>query len=285
MAEGNWGRWGTEDQRGALNLVDEAARRRGLEAATRAVPISLGLPVGTGVAPHAALRPEPQHFMVRDGGDYAAGLPERPGLGWADDVVILPCHGTTHLDALAHVWRDGLMWNGFPANEVTSRGARVSGVETVGPIVTRGVLVDLPRVDDSPIGAREVEEALGRVSVVPEPGDALLVRTGWLARWRDGTASKSAWPGIDTSVVDLVDRWGLSLVGADNISVEVTPSGDPQCALPVHVALLRDRGVFLLELLDLELLSAAAATTFLLVVSPLNIVGGSGSPVAPTAVI
>jgi kynurenine formamidase len=285
MAEGNWGRWGDDDQRGALNLVDERARKRGLAAVTRALPLSLGLPVQAGAAPHAAIRPDVQHLMLRDGGDYAAGLPERPGLGYADDMLIMACHGTTHLDALSHVWQDGKMWNGISSSEVTSRGARRAGIETTGPVVTRGIFVNLPHDDDSPIRADQIEDAISAIETTPEPGDALLIRTGWLARWRNGSASLSQWPGVDASVVGLVDRWDLALVGCDNISVEVEPSGDPTCTLPVHVALIRDRGIFLLELLDLEELAAHSATTFLLVLSPLKIVGGSGSPVAPTVVL
>src|ERR1700733_10054203 len=134
---GNWGRWGSEDQRGSLNLVDEAAVQRGLAAAQQGRPISLGLPMRTGQGPVAGLRAPMQHFMSRDGGDYAAGLPERPGYGFADDSIIVACHGTSHIDALAHVWRDGLMWNGYPASSVTSRGAARCGIETAGPIVTR----------------------------------------------------------------------------------------------------------------------------------------------------
>jgi kynurenine formamidase len=285
MAKDNWGRWGEADERGALNLVDEAATRRGLESVRLARPLPLGLPVAPGAAPHAAIRPDVQHLMMRDGGDYAAGLPERPGYGFADDMLIVACHGTTHLDALSHVWQGGQMWNGFPASDVTSRGARRSGVETVGPIVTRGILVDLAHQGEEPVAAAEIETALRDAGVTPEPGDALLLRTGWLARWRTGEATAERSPGVDLSVVDLVDRWGLAVLGADNIAVEAEPSGDPDCTLPVHVALIRDRGVFLLELLDLDDLAATGASTFLLVVAPLAIVGGSGSPVSPTAII
>jgi kynurenine formamidase len=231
------------------------------------------------------MRPDIQHLMVRDGGDYAAGLLERPGYGFADDILIVPCHGTTHLDALAHVWQDGKMWNGFPSTDVTSRGARRAGIETVGPIVTRGLLVDLPTESDAPISGDQIAEALEHDGVTPEHGDALLIRTGWLKRWREGRADTDRWPGVDVSVVELVDKWGLALVGADNIAVECEPSGNPDCALPVHVALIRDRGVFLLELLDLEELARSGAHSFMLVVSPLNIVGGSGSPVCPTAIV
>jgi kynurenine formamidase len=135
------------------------------------------------------------------------------------------------------------------------------------------------------VTAERVERALESSRISPEPGDALLLRTGWLAGWRAGDAGLEAWPGFDASVADVVDRYDLALIGADTISTEVNPSGDPDCALPVHVALIRDRGVFLLELLDLEELAQAGSATFLLVVSPLKIVGGSGSPVAPTAIV
>jgi kynurenine formamidase len=285
----NWARWGTDDERGALNLVDETARRRGLDAVSQALPISLGLPVETGASPRALIRPDVQHLMLRDGGDYAAGLPERPGYGFADDLLILACHGTTHLDALSHVWQDGLMWNGFPSSEVTSRGARRSGVETVGSILTRGIFLDLAADrapdDGQPIEAAELDAALDRAGVLPQAGDALLVRTGWLARWRTGHASETSWPGLGLSCVELVERHQFALVGADNIAVEVEPSTDPTCAMPLHVSLMRDRGVFFLELLDLEELASHKASTFLLVVAPLRIVGGSGSPVAPLAVL
>ena len=118
--EGNWSRWGADDERGALNLIGPDAVRRGMAAVRTGESVSLGLPMITGQGPLAAMRQPMQHFMARDGGDYAAGLPERGGFGFADDSILVACHGTTHLDALAHVWRDGQMWNGFPASSVTS---------------------------------------------------------------------------------------------------------------------------------------------------------------------
>jgi kynurenine formamidase len=287
VTTGRWGRWGPDDERGALNLVDSSATKRGLASVVQNRPISLGLPVATGAAPFAAIRPDVQHVMLRDGGDYAAGLPERPGFGFADDMLIVACHGTTHIDALSHVWRDGLMWNGWHSSEVSSRGARYAGIETTGPIATRGIFVDLgdELSDGDAVTADRVERALSDAGVNPEPGDALLLRTGWLARWRTGDSGLDAWPGFDASIAEVVDRYDLALVGADTVSTELNPSGDTSCALPVHIALIRDRGVFLLELLDLEELAAAGATTFMLVVSPLRIVGGSGSPVAPTVIV
>jgi kynurenine formamidase len=286
---GNWGRWGSNDQRGSLNLADEAAVQRGLAAARQGIPISLGLPMRTGEGPIAGLRAPMQHFMSRDGGDYAAGLPERPGYGYADDSIIVACHGTSHIDALAHVWRDGLMWNGYSASSVTSRGAAQCGIETAGPLVTRALFIDLaagaPLGESEPIGPERLDEAVRQLGLHPEPGDAILLRSGWLAQWRAGAASTLAWPGLDIGCAAWLGDHDICAVGADNMAVEVGPSTVKGSAMPLHLAAMRDRGIFFLELLDLEQLAASGATECLLVVAPLNIVGGVGSPVAPVAVI
>ena len=104
---GNWSRWGPDDERGALNLIGPDAVRRGMSAVRSGDVVSLALPMIAGQGPIASMRAPMQHFMLRDGGDYAAGRPERGGMGWADDSILVACHGTTHLDALAHVWQDG----------------------------------------------------------------------------------------------------------------------------------------------------------------------------------
>lgn len=289
---GDWGRWGPDDERGALNLVDGEAVRRGLSAARSQRVVSLGLPLRSGGGPIAGMRAPMQHFMSRDGGDYAAGLTERPGYGYADDSIVVACHGTTHLDALSHVWRDGLMWNGYPASTVTSRGASRCGIETAGPIVTRGLFLDLasgpgdPPADGGGIGPEELASALDAARLAPQPGDALIVRTGWLARWRSGDATTESWPGLSAECGSWLGDAGISVVGADNIAVEVGPSGVPGSAMPLHLATLRDRGIFLLELLDLERLAQVSGSSeLLLIVAPLNIVGGVGSPCAPVAVL
>jgi kynurenine formamidase len=251
--------------------------------------VTLGLPMVAGKGPLAAMRQPLQHFMTRDGGDYAAGLPERGGFGYADDSILVACHGTTHLDALAHVWRDGQMWNGFPASSVTSRGAARCGIENAGPVVTRGLLVDLagPGPGLAPgeaISAARLADAVAAAGLVPEPGDALLLRTGWLRQWRDGTAGVDRCPGLAADCAGWLRDHGIALAGADNIAVEAFPAPDG-AIMPLHVTAIRDNGIYLLELLDLEELAGRGATAFLLVVAPLNIVGGVGSPVAPVAVV
>jgi kynurenine formamidase len=293
MSGAGWGRWGEDDQRGALNLVDAQAVRRGLEAARRARVVPLGLPVQARRVPVVPPRPPVLHTMLVDGGDFAAGALRGPnGFQFADDHLSLACHSGTHIDALSHVARDGLMYNGIPASEVRSMtGARRLGIDQVGGLVCRGVLIDALASAGGALEAGQVvtiadlERALGRAAVDLRPGDAVLIRTGWLSRfderdpsWYDGE------PGVDVESARWLADQGVVLVGADNFAVEALPaaSGEP---VPVHLALLQERGVYLLELVDLEALAAAGAWTFTLVVAPLRITGGVGSPVNPLAII
>jgi len=289
-AENDWGRWGADDQRGAANLIDSASTMRGLAAVRSGSVLSLAVPLKGGRGPIAGRRAPLQHFMMRDGGDYAAGLKER-GFGFADDALVMSSHGTTHIDALSHIWVDHQMWNGFSADKVSSAGAAVCGIEQLGPVVTRGVLLDLAQPggpsthDEYQITASDLEEACSKNGLVPQPGDALLVRTGWLERWRRGAASEQRWAGLRVDCADWMHDRGFAVVGADNIAVEWGPTGDPHDAAPLHVAMLRNRGVYLMELLDLEDLAASGQGAFLLVLAPLRLVGGVGSPLNPVAVL
>ena len=284
-----WGRWGADDELGALNLLGPEQVRRGMAAVRDGTVLPLAAPIVAGRGFGVAGRPAPLHFMARDGGDYAGGLAEQGGFGWADDVVTLPTHGTTHVDALSHIWRDGLMYNGVPASNVTSRGARKLGVHQIRPIVTRGVFVDAApggyRDPDDRVTAGELERLLERREVALEPGDALLVRTGWLAEAVAGRADARAWPGLDGACAGWLAERDVVLVGADNVGVEAWPSGDPDDQMPLHVGLLRDHGVYLSELMDLDGLAASGRATFLFVLAALPLVGAVGSPVAPVAVL
>jgi kynurenine formamidase len=255
--------------------------------------VPLAAPIVSGRGFGVVGRPDPAHYMLRDGGDYAAGLPERAGFGFADDVLMMPAHGVTHVDALAHVWRDGQLYNGHSANAVTSRGARRLGVDKMRPVVARGVLADCaPGGDRDPadrIGAAELCDVLGAAGASLEAGDVLLVRTGWLAAFGAGRADARAWPGLDRDCGPWLAERDVVLVGADNVGVEAFPSGDPDCQVPLHVDLLRGHGVYLAELMDLDALAAALAAAgraeFLFVLAPLPFAGAVGSPVAPVAVL
>jgi kynurenine formamidase len=286
-----WGRWGEDDQRGAANLIDADATRRGIATVRTGEVLGLAMPMHAGDASPAVGRPPLQHFMARDGGDYAAGRPERGGFGFADDSVLLATHGGTHVDALSHVWKDGLMYNGFSAGTVGSRGAAVCGIERVGPLVTRAITVDLvegPRGGLEPgesVDAKRLADAIAGGGVAPEPGDALLVRTGWAQAWVRGTADGAAWPGLDADCADWIAEHDIAIVGADNVAVEAFPSSDEQCQMPLHIALLRDRGVYFVEMLALDELASRRRPSVMFVLSPLPLVGAVGSPVNPVAIL
>lgn len=277
------------DERGALNLIDAEATLRGIKSVCSGNVLPLAIPiVGGDHGPAAAIRAAPQHFMTRDGGDYAAGLPER-GFGFADDVLFLSSHGTTHLDALSHVWQNGRMYNGFSAAAVTSRGASRCGIDKVGAIATRALFLDLEGQCAGDAGhaitPAQLADAAASTGVEPQPGDALVIRTGWLKAWREGRADDKKSAGLHHDCASWIVGRGFSLVAADNIGVEVMPSRDPACVVPLHIRLMRDHGVYFAELLDLEALATAGRATFMLVIAPLNIAGGVGSPVTPVAIL
>jgi kynurenine formamidase len=284
--------WGATDERGAANLIDPAATLRGIAAVQTGEVLPLTIPIKSGDrGPGADMRAPPQHFMTRHGGDYAAGLPERPGYGYSDDVLMMPSHGVTHIDALAHVWRDGVMYNGFPATTVTSRGAARCGIDKLGAMATRALFLDFGGTDDAirdsvrSVTAQDLIDETERLGLWPLPGDALLIRTGWLASWRAGQADKASVAGLHHDCAEWIADSGFSLVGADNLAVEVIPSHDPDCAMPLHIALTRDRGIYLAELFDLERLSTTGRHSFFLVIAPLAIAGGVGSPITPVAIL
>lgn len=282
-------RWGEKDERGAANLIDAAATLRASACVRTGQVLPLAIPIAGGqLGPAADHRPPPQHFMTRHGGDYAAGLAERSGYGFSDDVLMVPTHGTTHIDALAHVWQGGVMYNGFKATNVTSRGAAKCGIDKTGPLVTRAIFVDFAGEDSAPdraIMADELAFAVGRTGIRPEPGDALLVRTGWLGAWRGGKIGKHPSAGLHHECAGWIIESGFALVAADNIAVEVMPSRDPACDMPMHIALTRDNGIYLAELFDLDALAASGRSDCMLVVAPLAIKGGVGSPVTPVAIL
>lgn len=283
-------KWGPLDECGARNLVDAKATKRGLASVTTGQVLSLSVEIRGGTrGPAAPNRAPVQHFMVRDGGDYAAGLQEQHGFGFADDTILLPTHGTTHIDALCHVWQQGKMYNDFDATEVNSRGANRCGIDKLQPIVTRAIFVDMSSsaLGDPGHAIRGVDlsAAVERTGVTPEPGDALLVRTGWLQSWRNGRSEPLVSAGLHHDCADWIIEHGFAVVAADNPAVEVLPSRDPGSAVPLHVRLLRDSGIYLAELFDLEELASIGRASFMLTIAPLRIKGGTGSPITPVAVL
>jgi kynurenine formamidase len=291
MSKEAWGRWGAEDERGALNHIGTDQVRRAATLVTTGQTLSLAQPLSarTPVPKHRA---GIQHFMGRDGGDYAAGARRPGGFQFAEDAVVMPLHIGTHIDALCHAWCDDCLYNGFPGQGTRSTtGALRCGIDKMQAIVTRGVLLDLVRLLGAPLGPRasigrnDLIRAAAAANVTIETGDAVLIRTGWQeAQAGSSDISFDEEPGIDVEAGLWLAEAGVALVGADNFAIEAIPF-PAGTVFPVHQRLIRDFGIPLLEGLVLQPLAEHRRSQFLFVAAPLPVVGGTGSPLAPVAVM
>ena len=259
----------------------------------RARSLSLAQPLSprTPVPQHRA---GVQHFMGRDGGDYAAGARRPGGFQFAEDTVVLPLHIGTHIDALCHAWYDDALYNGFPgAGTRSTTGATRCGIDKMGPIVGRGVLLDVAALHGGPLRGWRRDRPRRPASVLRTRAGARVGnrrhradphRLGGAAK-AARTASRSTGSPASTSK----RRFGwpnaeIAVLGADNFAVEAIPF--PQgTVFPVHQRLIRDFGIPLLEGLVLQQLAATGRTRFLFAASPLPVVGGTGSPISPIAVL
>jgi kynurenine formamidase len=289
MSEENWGRWGPDDQRGALNHIDPDAVQRAARLVTTGQVVSLAQPLSART-PFPAHRAGMQHFMGRSGGDYAAGARRPGGFQFAEDTLLMPAHIGTHIDALCHAWYDDRLYNGFPGSGTRgSTGAARCGIDTMGPIAGRGILLDVaaakngPLPDGTAITADDLIAAARLAGEEPRKGDIVLIRTGW-ADQRPETMSFNTEPGIEISAALWLAEREVAVVGADNYAVEVLPFAEGT-VFPVHQRLIRDFGIPLLEGLILTPLSATGRHTFLFAASPLPVVGGTGSPISPMAIL
>ncbi|MET7800625.1 cyclase family protein [Streptomyces decoyicus] len=286
-----WGRW-TPADRGAWNRVTPDHVRRATTLARSGTVVPLARPWNTAAGPDN--RKPALHYMS-DLGDVEAPEPSTH-----KDFIAADYHGkaTSHLDALSHAAYRGQLYDGRTAREyVDAGGARFGAVSALGTLVTRGVLLDLPTVLGCPwlepgraVHAGDIVSAERALGVRIGEGDAVLLRSGSVRRrrekgaWDPGTASA----GFHVDAVPLLGERGIALLGGDGDS-DVRPSPVEGVHSPVHALALAAMGVPLLDNLDLEALSAAGAVAgryeFLLVVAPLNIPGGTGSPVNPVAVL
>ena len=199
----------------------------------------------------------------------------------------------TQFDTFSHQTIGTSLYNCVPLDEVATRtGFTKFGVEQVGALVTRGVLIDvaaLKRVpmlgDTYEITPQDLQQALAAQKLTLQPGDAVLVHTGWGTLWgKDNARYQKTSPGLGIAAAEWLAKQDPMLVGADNCGRRGGATGDPQLAGPGHQILLVVNGIHLLENLRLDQLAASRAHEFALVVEPLKIKGGTGSTVAPIAI-
>ncbi|WP_460358475.1 cyclase family protein [Actinoallomurus acanthiterrae] len=297
----NWGRWGDDDERGALNLLTPDVVRAAASCVREGRPLSLSLPIRGATSspapttvPHLRGRPLPQHFMSVDAGDYAAGArPIGAGLKMADDAIVVTPHGTTtHMDALCHMWAGDELYNGHPAGRVRSYGATRCGIDKAGPVVGRGVLFDVPRlrgVDHLAAGDRISGDELAACGVDVRPGDIAVIRTGWPLTWQDSPeAYWAGQPGLSADGGRRLAEWDVAMVACDNAAIgglNGRQLADEGLDDDLHLIFLWRHGIHLAEMLWLEELAATGRTDFLFVAAPLAIEGGTASPINPVAIL
>ncbi len=293
----NWGKWGASDEAGTLNYITPEIVRRAAALVRQGKVYSLAIPLAPGQpiwGPRVV-----QHFMTATGQNAGAGP------GFADDHISMPTHGTTHWDSLSHFYGQGKMYNGYdPQKEITHLGVAKNAIgRAANRVVTRGVLLDVARYKGGSLGATDeitaadLEAAAKKQGVEIRPGDALLIRTGWLRIWaKDQAAFKTTAPGIGWAASQWLKRKQIAAVAADTLSVEVQPAkpdsvkavGLPGFPYPVHYELIRNQGMMLGEIFNLEEIGEACAQDgvweFLFVAQPLNLVRATGSPINPLAI-
>lgn len=199
----------------------------------------------------------------------------------------------TQFDGFAHQTIGDSLYNCFKLAEAATRnGFEKLGVQNVGALFTRGLLLDVAALkgvatlpDNYEITVPDIEQALARQQLQLLPGDAVIIHTGWSRLWgKDNARYVKSCPGIGVAAAEWLAKQSPLLVGSDNFSVEISPNPDPKVSLPVHQIMLVVNGIHLLENLKLDELAAKRIHEFAFILQPLKIQGGTGSTVAPIAV-
>ncbi|MGI9542272.1 MAG: cyclase family protein [Cyclobacteriaceae bacterium] len=279
----NWGRWGDNDQLGTLNLITPQVRKEAaaLVQSGRSVSLAMDLDTNSGLNNSQPL----QHTFTRMG-------------QWTMDTYSISYHGYahSHLDAQRHIAQNGKIYNGYPEEDLKQPGTGNMGVHHMrNGIFSRGLLVDMPRLKRVPylepatsITIEDLEAWEKKTGITVKRGDILLIRTGRWAREKE----KGAWnfveaaAGLHASTAKWLKEREVAVLGSDG-TADVLPSGNDSQTHPLHQLVLIGMGMPLLDNLNLEDVADVAAEhnrwEFLLVVAPLRIVGGTGSPLNPIA--
>jgi kynurenine formamidase len=294
QAVSNWGRWGPDDQRGALNYLTGERVVAAAALIRTGRTISLSLPLNT----HAGIEnPEPADHHMTMLGDAGAAP---GGVQFAKDYIGIDYHNDshTHIDAFCHVAFDGRLYNGVPSDSITADGGTAGTIQAARHgLIGRGVLLDVPRLRGVPwlepgenIFRDDLEVAEREQGVTVGEGDILLVRTGHPRRLRELGAwdTAHAKAGLHPNTAPFLHERAVSVLGCDGNS-DTAPNATEGVDFPMHVLALTAMGVPLLDYLQLDDVAAACASSgrweFFFAAAPLRIVGGTGSPLNPIAVL
>ncbi len=289
----NWGRWGPDDQRGALALLTPERVLQATRLVRDGRTVTMSLPLNN--RPDIDNPAPADHHMTMLGGDNDAEQPDH----FLKDYVGLDYHndGHTHLDALCHVAYRGSLYNGRSEGTVTPEGATVNTVEALRDgLVGRGVLLDIPRLrgvswlePGDHVFTEDLEAAERAQNVEVRAGDILLVRTGHSRRLAElgPWNTPEAKAGLHPAAMRFIADRGVAVLGSDSNS-DTAPSSTEGVDFPIHVLAITAMGVHLLDYLQYEDVRAICERTgrweFLFLAAPLRIVHGTGSPLNPIAV-
>ena len=291
----NWGRWGEQDERGTVNLITPQLLVAAARLVTKGAVFNLGIPLDENGPQCGNGRINPVHLMSETGSEQV--FPG--GFRYADDYIFMGLQSSSQWDALAHVYYDEQYYNGFPAAGTTVKGAsRCTIDKQAAGIVGRGVLLDIAALKGvdwletgTVITPEDLDAACRAQDVSVGAGDILLFRTGWRRKFlQDGDAAAfmAGEPGLGQRCCEWLSERDVAAVGSDNWAIEVLPSEAEDAILAVHMILIRDMGMSLCEILDLEELTADCRADgrweFLFAAPPLPISRAVGSPVNPLAI-
>ncbi len=280
-------RWGAGDQRGAGNHMKPETVLRATRLIRTGEVIELGHVLNSAMPFFGARR-----FDVYTKRTFLNPQSNRRG---SNEEMVTGEIGQvgTQFDGFAHQTIGDSMYNCFKVDETATRnGFEKLGIENVGSIITRGVLIDVAAskgtemlADNYEITATDLEQALEKQKLKLQSGDAIIIHTGWGRLWnKDNARYTRSCPGIGVAAAEWLAKQDPILVGADNSSVEVSPNPDPKVSLPIHQIMLVVNGIHLLENMKLDELAAKRVHEFAFIVQPLKIQGGTGSTVAPIAI-
>ena len=280
-------KWGAADERGAANHMKPETVLRAAKLIRTGELIELGHVLGAGMV----INPGRTFSMTVKRSSVAPGVNRRGG----NEEIVTAEIGQlgTQFDAFPHQMIANTMYNCIKLEDVETRtGFTKLGVEKIGTIFTRGVLIDVAGLkgvemlsESYEITVSDLQQALAKQNLALHAGDAVLIHTGWGKLYGNDNAryTKTA-PGIGVAAAEWLAKQDPMLVGADNWPVEIAPNPDKQLSLPVHQIMLVVHGIFLLENLKLDEMAAKRVHEFAFTLQPLKLRGGTGSTVAPAAI-
>ena len=296
----NWGRWGADDQLGTLNLITPAHRRRAASLVSEGVSVSCSRPISTEITADTTV--QPLRFMVDSGEGRDTAPParqlERRG---AAEFIGMVFHGytITHVDTPAHYFWNGQLYNGRSCNLITSReGAQVESVDLLRDgVISRGVLLDIAALrgrwlaPGEGVTPEDLDAAERAAGLRVEPGDILLLRTGYYARRRaqgPRHPMKDGSPAAHVACMPWFRERGIAMLGTDTHN-DISPPPYPGIGNAVHVVGLVAMGLWLIDNANIEELAQACAARrrweFMLTIAPLVLLNATGSPVNPIALL